>query len=578
MTPLLALTLLVSSPAQQDLQGIVRHARHAQAEFEQTRRWNLPHEYASGRCDERIGRFCYWHGDGSDEHPPPEPRPIGLARSRLVGVLDSAARLLPADGWIVGQLVRYLAEDGRAQDALAAARACRAASWWCAALAGFALHAAPDFAAADSAYRVALDSMPADERCRWTDVSLLLDGELARRYRSLGCADREALAARLWWLAQPLLSVAGNDRRTEHFARVTMTRLMRDARTAYGIPWSWDLDELTLRYAWPAWWARQETRPGQLDAEVGVIGHEAAPGFHFIPDAHAVLDPARARKDDWQPGSSGARERYQPTYTDTLVALPHQTAVFHHGDSALVVAAYDLSGDARFRGAALEAALVLAPDERTTPRVGRLSSARSRGVVTATAPWAPLLVSLEVIAPGVRRVARARYGWRAASGSGQALLSDLLMFGPPDPPDRPDLPEPSDLPEPADSLPPPTLAAALPHALGSGVVRLDRKLGLYWELYEPDPPGQLVTTSVAVVPVKDGWLHRLAAAVGVAGKRKAVRLEWQEVPEGRGAIYGRALAIDLSGLAPGRYRLELTVRTPAGESETAGREIRVVRP
>ena len=116
MTPLLALALLVASPAQQDLQGIVRHARHAQAEFEQTRRWYLPHEYASGRCDERIGRFCYWHGDGSDEHPPPEPRPIGLARSRLVGVLDSAARLLPADGWIVGQLVRYLAEDeiGRA--------------------------------------------------------------------------------------------------------------------------------------------------------------------------------------------------------------------------------------------------------------------------------------------------------------------------------------------------------------------------------------------------------------------------------------------------------------------------------
>ncbi len=449
---------------QRDSQAIVRHARHAQAEFEQTRRWYLPHEYASGRCDERIGRFCYWHGDGSDEHPPPEPKPIGLARSRLVGVLDSAARLLPGDGWIAGQLVRYLVEDGRAQDALAAARACRATSWWCAALAGFALHAARDFAAADSAYRVALDSMAADERCRWTDVSVLLDGELARRYRSLGCADREVLAARLWWLAQPLLSVAGNDRRTEHFARITMTRLMRDARTAYGIAWSWDLDELTLRYAWPAWWARQETRPGQL-----------------------------------------------------------------------------------------------APDERTTPRVGRVSSVGPRGVVTATAPWAPLLVSLEVIAPGTRRAARARYGWRPASSHGRAPLSEPVLFDAPD------------------SLPT-TLAAALPHALGSEEVRIDHKLGLYWELYGPDLPGQLVTTSVAVIPVKDGWLHRLAAAVGVAGKRKAVRLEWQEVPEERGALYGRALAIDLSGLTPGRYRLELTVRTAAGESETAGREIHVVRP
>ena len=109
-------------------------------------------------------------------------------------------------------------------------------------------------------------------------------------------------------------------------------------------------------------------------------------------------------------------------------------------------------------------------------------------------------------------------------------------------------------------------------------MRIDRKLGLYWELYGLDPPGQLVTTSVAVIPVKDGWLHHVAAAVGVAGKRKAVRLEWQEVPEGQGGLSGRALAIDLSGLASGRYRIELTVRTAAGESATAAREIRVVRP
>src|SRR5207249_1212141 len=135
--------------------------------------------------------------------------------------------------------------------------------------------------------------MPLDQRCRWTDVSPLLDGELARRYHSLGCADREALAARLWWLAHPLLSLPGNDRRTEHFARITMTRLMQDARTAYGIAWSWDLDELTLRYGWPAWWAREETRPGQLGAETGVIGHE--------PSSPTTAAPS------WRGEGSGAR-------------------------------------------------------------------------------------------------------------------------------------------------------------------------------------------------------------------------------------------------------------------------------
>jgi len=57
-----------------------------------------------------------------------------------------------------------------------------------------------------------------------------------------------------------------------------------------------------------------------------------------------------------------------------------------------------------------------------------------------------------------------------------------------------------------------------------------------------------------------------------------VRLEWQEVPEGQDGLSGRALAIDLSGLASGRYRIELTVQTAAGESATAAREIRVIKP
>src|SRR2546426_2125272 len=54
----------------------------------------------------------------------------------------------------------------------------------------FRSHVAGDYAGADSAYRSALRDMPRDERCRWTDVSLLLDGELARRYRRLPCDER----------------------------------------------------------------------------------------------------------------------------------------------------------------------------------------------------------------------------------------------------------------------------------------------------------------------------------------------------------------------------------------------------
>jgi len=74
-----------------------------------------------------------------------------------------------------------------------------------------------------------------------------------------------------------------------------------------------------------------------------------------------------------------------------------------------------------------------------------------------------------------------------------------------------------------------------------------------------------------------GWLRRAAESLGLAGPRRDVRLEWQEVPQA-GPIAPRTLAIDLSGLAPGRYLLEVAV-TPAGaETVTARREIRLERP
>src|SRR6185503_15238542 len=111
------------------------------ANFERTRRANLPLESggSSGRCDVRVGRFCYWWDDG--EFPPtPEPPKTKAARAALLDRLARGAKRVPGDGWIAGQRVRYLAEDDRALDAVNAARECRAAASWCAALAGFAFH------------------------------------------------------------------------------------------------------------------------------------------------------------------------------------------------------------------------------------------------------------------------------------------------------------------------------------------------------------------------------------------------------------------------------------------------------
>src|SRR5207247_11267029 len=154
----------------------------------------------------------------------------------------------------------------------------------------------------------------------------------------------------------------------------------------------------------------------------------------------------------WDLRASRARERYAPHYATAVAPLEHQVALFPRRDSCLVVAAYDVRTDTLFSGDSLQAALVLARDERSVPVIERRPDARASDVIVAKADCAPQLVSLELVAPTRRHVARARYsvGPPAAIGAG-LFLSDILLFDPPD------------------SLPT-QLAAALPYVRGSPVV------------------------------------------------------------------------------------------------------------
>src|SRR2546425_10062931 len=136
--------------------------------------------------------------------------------------------------------------------------------------------------------------MPRDERCRGTAGSRLLAGGRARRYRRLPCDQRGAFEERLWWLAQPLYSLPGNDRRAEHLARATMARIEQDARSPFDMFWGDDMRETLLRYGWPAYWTQHPPRSiGSV--EPLVPRHQPDPAFHFLADARAVDDPASSQ-------------------------------------------------------------------------------------------------------------------------------------------------------------------------------------------------------------------------------------------------------------------------------------------
>jgi hypothetical protein len=555
--PSVQLSLTPSRKPAVDSQRVLRDARAAQTAFERTRRANLPlnRQGTSGRCDVRVGRFCYWWDDGEFEPPPERPK-TKAARDAMLERLARAAAALPGDRWIAGQRVRYLVEAERFPEAVAAARACQAEVSWCAALEGYALHAALDFAGADSSFDRALAAMPERERCRWTDISLLLEGDARKRYEKMRCADRAPFEARFWALSRPLFLLPANDLRTEHLARLTMAELIRTSRYPHDMAWGDDAQELLVRYGWETAWSR-ETPSVSDPASVHVVGHEPTPAFDFVPAPEALAEPDSADGSDWALHDRLAQSRYAPRYARSVTELDHQIAFFRRGDSAVVVAAFDVGHDSVFTRDSVRAALALvSPASPESARIVRDSSARRHDVLTATAAWEPLVASVEARDSAARRVARARMVVRPPPSNGRVTISDLLLFD-----------DPANLPA--------SLDEAAPRARGTLRVARNAPVGVFWEMYGVNPSGEALAYTLTVTREGTPWYRRAAEKLKVVDRRAPVRMQWEEPSARPGATRSRALAVDLSTLPEGRYRIELMLEAGGQTAATAMRQIEV---
>jgi hypothetical protein len=536
---LLALAASVAEAQQKrDSVEARRKASGAQARFELVRRQNLPRSNygPAGSCDARIGRFCQWNNE-DDTIEAKQPRAIKRAREVLIASLDSAAKKAPRDGWITGQRVRYLVEAKNDTAALRVARECQASQWWCDALEGLALHEGGHVAAADSAFARALQAMPATERCKWTNMTPILDYSLRGKYKRVGCGTNEKIAERLWWLADPFWSVPGNDRRTEHFARHTMSKIQEPARNAYNISWSSDLREMVVRYGWARFWTRE---PGTIyDPQNGpVSGHEATPNYHFVPVSLST-DTTVAVKFDLD--LDGSAERYSPVIARRVFEIDPQVAVFRRGDSARVVVAYDVNLRKELDSMNMAGALVLARDERS-PAYSSTDTAGRKGALTATVEPRPQIMSLEVIDTATRKAA----AWKRSVLTIKPLkphalaLSDPLLFSPSDA-------------EVAD------LEAAMNAALGSNTVKRG-KVGIYWETYGLAKSDSAQPVSLTLTRVQVGTLRRLGESIGLASKSSPLTIRWNQVSIGS-EIAARSVVLDLSLIPRGKYLLRIGAGT-----------------
>ena len=523
-------------------------AERAQARFERVRKQHLPQRYTGRRdeCDARIGRFCHWNAD-DDTIPAKDSRNVVRARLALLATLDSLSKRSPRDGWITGQRIRYLLEAEDDSGAIRVAGECRATAWWCHALQGLAFHEAGEGQPADDAFARAVAAMPEKERCRWTDMTPLLDPSQKKRHGKVGCGKNEELAARLWWLADPFLSVAGNDRQAEHYARHTMAKILEPTRIIYGISWANDIHEMIVRYGWARYWTQG---PGtHMDPYGGSIsGHEATPNYHFIP-VSMPLDSLH--EIDFDLDEDASAERYSPVVANRLTGIAPQVAVFRRGDSANVVVAFDVSHRRPFDTAAVRSALVLAPDERLSVTSSNRSA---KGSLSAMVDARPHIVSLEVLTEAGRHAAWTREGiWLAPLAPGEVSVSDLLMF-------QPLAHDVRDLTE--------AVYSALP---GNEMSR--GKVGLYWEIYGLAPADSALPVSVQLTPVGRSALRRFGETIGIVTKASPINIGWRDTPTA--GIAARSVVLDLSLIPRGRYQLSVEVK-PTGRAAVSGsREIDV---
>ena len=529
--------------------------RRAQQEFERFRKRNLP-SASVGRpsnCDETVGRFCYWYNER--QSIPPEPKVIAEARDRFLKTLDSLDKVSPGDRWITGQRVRYLDEAGRHKEALDVAHACIVGGWWCDILTGFALHELGEYAEAGRVFETGIGKMLSRDQCAWHDMSLLLDDDARQQYRRWPCGDpqRKAFEDRVWFLGRTLYSMPGNDTRTEWYARMTMAQLLSDAPSQYEFGFDDDERELMLRFGWERAWA---------SSREGITGEEAVPAYRMIPAGFVINEPSLSDSANWRLQLAPVIGRYGPPYAKVLKPLEHQKAVFHRGDSAIVVLAYDARTMPELAGVPITAAVAVTSGTSAVGYVTRVANAPETGMLTVKAPWGPLLMSAEVTAPEHQAVARARYGVHPPFTVGtRVTLSDLLFYKP-------------------YGHFPATVEEAAPHAVPTERLRADEKLGVYWESYGTDPSGEKMNISLTVVKEVEeaGFLRRKAEALRLVRQATPVSVSVEDMSARGSDVSPRAIELDISTLKKGAYIVQLEITVAGQFTVRADHRIEIIGP
>ncbi len=536
------------------LSAISAKARAQQDQFERNHRSGLRfyNGGADAKCDVDFGgNLCYWNNN--DDVPPPEERnDAKIERLELLQTLTQAQQADATDDWASGMRVRYSLEMGQMDSAAVAAAACAGTAWWCAALEGLAAHSDNRHLTAARAFARALDAMPAEQRCEWTDLTWWLEPAMQPTYKSISCADRTAENTRILRLAQPLWLLPANDAANELYSRWTISRVHSLGRIPYEMNFGRNILESQVRYGWPTAWSVQNG--GVADPRPpSVIGHEPTPSYDFMATPAALAKPVGASSADWSFKRAKARMRYSPRYGTGYGALPHQFARFRRGDSTLVAGGYRMVRELELGRAPYTTALTFDAFDGRPPRQVRKDSATAAGALLLTMGTTPMLASLEVLATTGRRASRARETVQPLPAG--TRLSDYLVLVRGDPSAAP------------------SLERSALTAYGSLEIEGGTTIGLYWEIYRQVSVSAPLSISLKATRIGASFMQRVGSSVGLSKAVTPVSIRFADNGRADGA-FGRSLTLNFPQVPNGEYQLTLVV-AGGGMSDSTTQRIRV---
>lgn len=510
---------------------------------------------------------CAWYGAMCN------PRRFVSERNQLVVELSELHRRFPHRGEVVGQLVDAALKNNDFERAWNAADTCEAARWWCQALRGYVLHRQSPGSGhqqLDSACTGAPEGTlafldPPDPllpdrglHCEWRDVGHLLPDGLQEHYEAHPCERHREFQNRFWWLADPLWSVSGNLRLSEHVVRNIRMRLYYELyRHVNGeIPRTFSHTPHALHPEW--------TRNGFYNSWRTVVRREDGEdverielyvngGYSFAPSAELFLDPMSSAAEDWEVQWGQGPER-MITREEWHNVRERQSAALLRDDGLLVLSAARLPVLASsFRN--VDAALAMGrPDDLHVD----VAPARvlPTGVVRGQTelPVGDWVTSLEILGQGWR--ARLREAAPAPSLQDDGFgLSDPVLV-------EPEFEENE---------------IALEDALLPSTVIRSGEVGIYFELYGVEQ-GETLDLHGSLQRPNPSWIQRIAGALGFGSDQTFSEVGWEEPASTEAGRVSRYLLLDLSSVDEGEYELQITVSRGDGTSVTTERSIEIVDP